>query len=103
LRFRAPNETASECVQGEPQVFCKDLFFRDHGKIMVVPSVNFGYNLNAARKIKQKLGFVSDKVKEQDRQGDKIQWLGPPDKVKCIEPWSKQFWQPWNATLVDDS
>jgi hypothetical protein len=67
---------------------------------MVVPSVNFGYNLNSTRQIKEKLGFVSDAVKEQDQEGDAIVWLGPPVNVKGIDPWTKQFWQAWNATLV---
>lgn len=99
LRFRAPNLDVGECVQGEPQVFCKDLWFRGYGKIAVIPTVNFGYADSDGPEIKEKMGFVSDWVGDQDPEGDRIEWTGPPDDVKCIEPWTRQFWQPWNATF----
>ncbi|KAI5462809.1 alpha-1,3-mannosyltransferase CMT1 [Mariannaea sp. PMI_226] len=100
LRFRAPDLGAGECVQGEPQTFCKDLWFLGYGKIAMIPTVNFAYSNDGGRDIKGRLGFVSDRVRDQDLAGDQIEWLGPPDQVKCIEPWSKQYWQTWNATLV---
>ncbi|EFY87270.1 alpha-1,3-mannosyltransferase CMT1 [Metarhizium acridum CQMa 102] len=103
LRFRAPNFTAGECVQGEPQLFCAELWFRGHGRIAVVPSVNFGYNKPDYAYIKKRMGFVSDWVGNQPSTTEQIEWVGPPDEVKCIEPWSKQFWQPWNAGLGEAS
>ncbi|KHO02061.1 alpha-1,3-mannosyltransferase CMT1 [Metarhizium album ARSEF 1941] len=99
LRFRAPNFTAGECVQGEPQLFCAELWYRGHGKIAVVPAVNFGYSNGGYDYIKKNVGFVSDWVRDQSPTTSHINWVGPPDEVKCIEPWSKQFWQPWNAGL----
>lgn len=99
LRFRAPNLTAGECVQGEPQLFCAELWFRGYGKIAVIPAVNFGYTKPDYEYIKKSVGFVSDWVGKQSSVSTQIDWVGPPDQVKCIEPWSKQFWQPWNVSL----
>jgi alpha-1,3-mannosyltransferase len=100
LRFRGPDLEAGECVQGEPQVFCKDLWFRGYGKIAVVPSVNFGYTNVTGPRIKKKLGFASDWTSEHSAEDESIQWIGPPDQVQCVDPWSKIYWQPWNETLV---
>ncbi|KAL7930854.1 glycosyltransferase family 69 protein [Trichoderma chlorosporum] len=100
VEFRAANETAGECRQGEPQLFCKDLWFRGYRKIAVVPSVNLEYSVERAKMIKEAKGFVSDTVSGQDASGDVIDWrLDPPDKVKCMPTWENQYWQSWNETL----
>ncbi|PCD22052.1 hypothetical protein AU210_015854 [Fusarium oxysporum f. sp. radicis-cucumerinum] len=98
LRFRAPK--INECPQGEPQLFCKDLWYRGYGKIAVVPSINLEYKLERGRKLKEKMGFTSDIVSEQDPDGDRIEWQpDPPAKVKCIAEWDDQYWVPWNESL----
>ncbi|OAA35922.1 alpha-1,3-mannosyltransferase CMT1 [Metarhizium rileyi] len=100
LRFRAPNFTAGECVQGEPQLLCTELWFRGYRRIAVVPSVNFGYEHEDYEYVKKKLGFVSDWVVKQSSLSEQINWVTePPKQVKCIDPWSKQEWHPWNAGL----
>lgn len=38
IKFRGPKE--GECMQGEPQLLCKDLWWHGYGKIAVVPTVN---------------------------------------------------------------
>lgn len=38
IKFRGPRE--GECMQGEPQLLCKDLWWHGYGKIAVVPTVN---------------------------------------------------------------
>ncbi|POR35552.1 Alpha-1,3-mannosyltransferase CMT1 [Tolypocladium paradoxum] len=101
LRFRAPNEKAGECFQGEPQLLCKDMWFRGYGKIAVVPTVNLEYSVDHGKKIKQAKGFASDIVAEQNSSDDRIEWqLDPPEQVKCMPNWSNQFWRPWNETLT---
>lgn len=100
VEFRAANETAGECRQGEPQLFCKDLWFKGYRKIAVVPSVNLEYSVEKMKKIKEAKGFASDTVSKQDPAGDKIDWrLDPPKMVKCMPTWANQYWQSWNETL----
>ncbi|KAL6872425.1 glycosyltransferase family 69 protein [Trichoderma longibrachiatum] len=100
VKFRAANESAGECRQGEPQLFCKDLWFKGYRKIAVVPSVNLEYSVDKARKIKEAKGFTSDTVSKQDSAGDGIDWrLDPPKMVKCMPTWDNQYWQSWNDTL----
>ncbi|KAM0347340.1 hypothetical protein ACHAPU_004860 [Fusarium lateritium] len=98
LRFRASKK--DECQQGEPQLFCKDMWYKGYGKIAVVPSVNLEYQLDMGRKIKQRMGFAADVVANQDPTGDFIEWkTEPPAKVKCIADWANQYWVPWNQSL----
>lgn len=43
VRFRTNRKGGDgECSQGEPQLFCKDLWFHGLGKVAVVPTVKFG-------------------------------------------------------------
>ncbi|KAI1058865.1 hypothetical protein LB507_004166, partial [Fusarium sp. FIESC RH6] len=99
LRFRAAKKKG-ECHQGEPQLFCKDMWYRNYGKIAVVPSVNFEYKLHMGMPLKEKMGFTSDIVSQQDPAGDFIEWKqDPPAEVKCISAWNKQYWVPWNESL----
>ncbi|POR30951.1 Alpha-1,3-mannosyltransferase CMT1 [Tolypocladium paradoxum] len=101
ILFRGPNQEAGECHQGEPQLFCKDLWFHGFGKIAVVPTVNLEYSIEKGKLIKEAKGFVTDLVGQQNLADDKINWrLEPPEKVKCMEEsWSRQIWQLWNETL----
>lgn len=100
LRFRSSNVDAGECEQGEPVLFCKDMWFYGHGKIAVVPSVNLEYSDEKAKSIKKTKGFVSDIVSKQDRGNDTIQWqLDPPAEILCMPSWNNQYWQLWNYTL----
>jgi len=100
LRFRAADGEKGECNQGEPQLFCKDLWFRGQGRIAVVPTVNLEYSDEAALKIKKLKGYTSNLVAAQTEQTNKIDWkLTPPETVKCMDGWAHQFWQAWNETL----
>lgn len=109
--FRWPAH--EECLQGEAQLFCKDMWWKGHGRIAVVPSVNLQYTDENGRHIKKVKGYVSDFV--QGKRGhrsvasatgsvvplqEKIIWRGPPDKVKCMPTFSDQRWLPWNESLV---
>ncbi|KAG7137884.1 hypothetical protein HYQ46_008440 [Verticillium longisporum] len=80
-------------------MFCKDLWHRGFGKIAVVPAVNLEYSDEKAEKLKKLKGFTSDLVRQQTEEDAKIEWAGPPEKVKCMEGWQNQFWRPWNETL----
>ncbi|KAK2024429.1 alpha-1,3-mannosyltransferase CMT1 [Colletotrichum zoysiae] len=99
VRFRAPGP--GECFQGEPQLFCKDMWNAGFGKIAVVPSVNLEYSDDAGRKIKAAKGYTSQWVGDEDKDEDfKVDWKAdPPEKVKCMASYDKQTWEPWNQGL----
>ncbi|KAL7955245.1 glycosyltransferase family 69 protein [Trichoderma compactum] len=100
VEFRAANETAGDGRQGEPQLFCKDLWFKGYRKLAVIPSVNLEYSVKKAKKIKGVKGFTSDVISKQYPEGDKMEWrLDPPSMVKCMLVWENQYWQLWNETL----
>lgn len=100
ISFRGPNIEAGECEQGEPQLFCKDLWFHGFNKIAVVPSVNLEYSVGKGKMIKKAKGFTVDNVAEKNIEGDIIEWRAePPEKVKCMPNWENQFWQLWDETL----
>jgi alpha-1,3-mannosyltransferase len=103
VRFRVARIREGECLQAEPHLFCKDMWFRGHGKIAVVPSVNLEYSDEKAAVIKREKGYVSDLVKTATPSGKLIEWLPPPDKFKCMPDWNKQSWRPWNETCVSGS
>ncbi|RGP74274.1 hypothetical protein FSPOR_1454 [Fusarium sporotrichioides] len=97
LRFRSNNP--KECFQGEPTLFCKDMWNRGFRKIAVVPSINLEYTDDAADKIKQLKGFVSDMVADDD-DNDTIDWVSsPPAEVRCMPTWETQGWRPWNESF----
>lgn len=100
--FRGSRADRGECRHGEPQVFCKDLWFQGYGKIMVVPSVNLEYSVEKGRAIKALKGFASNGAPaEDDELGAEatIEWRPPPDQVKCMPTFTEQSWRPWNETL----
>ncbi|KAK2673116.1 Mannosyltransferase 1, CMT1 [Fusarium oxysporum f. sp. vasinfectum] len=97
LRFRDTRK--GECFQGEPQLFCKDMWSRGFRKIAVVPSVNLEYSDEKAADIKKLKGYVSDIVQRQEEDST-IDWVyDPPEQVRCMPTWDKQSWRPWNETL----
>ncbi|KAL8669486.1 MAG: hypothetical protein Q9168_005920 [Polycauliona sp. 1 TL-2023] len=94
LKFRPA--APSECHQGEPKSFCRDLWALGHGKIAVVPSVNLEYSDDAGKRIKSLKGYVS-RFTDGGDEDDKIEWQAkPPEKVKCIPSYDKQTWRPWD-------
>ncbi|KAL7818414.1 cryptococcal mannosyltransferase 1 domain-containing protein [Trichoderma gracile] len=101
LRFRTNHHKVGECFQGEPVLFCKDMWWRGYGKIAVVPSVNLEYTNKNGKRIKELKGFVSDIVREHDEGEDRIEWAGPPDTVLCMPTWKDQFFQRWNKSLTE--
>ncbi|KAL6902942.1 glycosyltransferase family 69 protein [Trichoderma evansii] len=101
LHFRRNYHKTDECFQGEPVLFCKDMWWRGYGKIAVVPSVNLEYTDKNGKRLKEDKGFVSDIVADQDPQDDLIDWQGPPDTIRCMPTWKDQFFQRWNKSLTD--
>lgn len=97
VRFRGTGK--DECHAGEPQTFCKDLWFGGWGRVMVVPSVNLEYEDGRAEGVKREKGFVGDWVAKGD-EGEAIEWKGPPDLVKCMPTFNRQSWEAWNQSLV---
>ncbi|KAM7220941.1 cryptococcal mannosyltransferase 1 domain containing protein [Rhypophila decipiens] len=82
-----------ECFQGEPQLFCKDLWSAGFGRIAVVLSVNLG-------RVKQEKGFVSDFV-SKGKEMMLIDWQRePPEQVKCMPGFKDQTWRSWNESLT---
>ncbi|KEY69963.1 hypothetical protein S7711_09683 [Stachybotrys chartarum IBT 7711] len=104
LRFRHPRGgEKGECAQGEPQLFCKDLWYHGHGKVAVIPTVNLENSDKAGDRIKRLKGYTSALAKSQVDNSNKIDWiLNPPEQVKCMGTWDSQFWRPWNETLDEE-
>jgi alpha-1,3-mannosyltransferase len=102
ILFRSHYET--ECVQGEPKLFAKDMWYHGYGKIAVVPSVNLEYTDEAAKKIKATKGYVS-RWTDSEGQNDmpvNIEWESvPPPTVKCMPSYSNQTWPPWDEGLKE--
>jgi alpha-1,3-mannosyltransferase len=106
--FRAVMDEKDECFMGEPTVFCKDMWWTGYGRVAVVPSVNLEYSDGMGRRVKAEKGFVSDWV---GRDGDmrvedvveqeQIEWMGPPEMIKCMPTFTSQSWVPWNQSLRD--
>jgi alpha-1,3-mannosyltransferase len=100
--FRDPYE--HECFQGEPQLFCKDMWHQGYGKIAVVPAINLEYSNDRARQIKDLKGYVSKWVEHDGEVSDdlsiKIEWeKSPPALIKCMANYANQTWLPWNESL----
>jgi len=90
--FRGPRE--EECMQGEPQLFCKDLWASGYGRIAVVPGVSLEYSDQRGREIKALKGYT-----ERWRMDVGIEWKEPPEKVRCMASYENQFWEAWNVSL----
>ena len=100
LRFRATR--GSECFQGEPSIFCKEMWYLGFRKIAVIPSVNLEYNDESAKKIKAQKGYVSQWLERQD-ETRKIDWeQEPPSQVKCLPKFDNQTWFLWDEALPDN-
>ncbi|KAF2497149.1 alpha-1,3-mannosyltransferase CMT1 [Lophium mytilinum] len=99
VRFRVSYE--GECFQGEPKLFCKDLWYYGYGKIAVIPSVNVAYSDPMAKRIKELKGYVSRWGTTEDASS-KIDWkLKPPADVKCMRSYEDQPWLPWDEQLAE--
>ena len=101
IQFR--NTQKGECFQGEPQIFCKDMWYQGYGKIAVIPSINLGYDDKDAKKIKTSKGDVSDwVVEDKNDTAMQITWEAqPPQLIKCIPTYDRQTWVPWDEHLVE--
>ena len=100
IRFRAPSP--EECFQGEPQLFCKDLWHAGFGKIAVIPSVNLEYDNEHAIKIKALKGYASQWVEQEPNDIPVIEWkISPPTKIKCMASYDNQEWRPWDEGLFE--
>lgn len=99
VMFRSNNP--GECFQGEPELFCKDLWYKGWGKIAVVPSVNLEYSDDQGKAIKALKGYTSKWVGPGQDDKSKIEWQkDPPEQVKCMEVMEKPEWRPWDETLI---
>lgn len=99
-----------KCFQGQPQLFCKDIWWNGFGRLAVVPSVNLGYTNAARRRVKKQKGYVTDVV-EKGLGGQKAggksdldittNWqLEPLERVKCMLNFKNQSWLSWNESLT---
>ncbi|TVY19772.1 Alpha-1,3-mannosyltransferase CMT1 [Lachnellula arida] len=97
IKFRSSME--GECLQGEPQLFSKELWHLGYGKIAVIPSVNIAYSDDRAREAKMGKGDVTG-ILLMGEGNDKIEWKAkPPKKVKCMQNYDTQEWRPWDEFL----
>lgn len=103
VRFRGPREERGECMQGEPQLFCKDMWAGGWGRVAVVPSVNLEYGDEKGRRIKEGKGYTSRWTAVEGEGEGMIEWVEePPERVRCMPHFDQQFWQAWDAGLGDD-
>lgn len=94
IRFRSSHE--HECPDGEPKTWCTDMWHLGFGKIAVVPVVNLEYSDEAATKIKEAKGYVSNWMGGVGEIDAMIEWEStPPEAVKCMPTYNNQTWQPW--------
>lgn len=101
VEFRAARGELGECHNGEPEIFCKDLWAHGYGRIAVVPYINLEYSVEKGQRIKDERGFTSATAASTSHSAeDGIDWQGPPEKVKCMPTFDNQFWLPWNHTLA---
>ncbi|KAH6842471.1 glycosyltransferase family 69 protein [Chaetomium sp. MPI-CAGE-AT-0009] len=100
VAFRGARRERGECHQGEPQLFCKDLLFEGYGRVMVVPSVSLGYGEEEGAAVKRAKGFTAALVARETGAETGVEWMPPPDMVKCMPTFNDQSWRPWNETLV---
>ncbi|KAH8771903.1 family 69 glycosyltransferase [Diaporthe sp. PMI_573] len=95
---------SGECFQGEPELFCKDLWHKGWGKIAVVPSVSLAYSDDQGRALKALKGHTSKWVGPEQDKNSKIAWQkDPPQQVKCMDVMGKPDWRPWDETLITSS
>lgn len=94
IRFRSSRE--HECPQGEPGTWCTDMWHLGHGRIAVVPIVNLEYSDEAASRIKEVKGYVSNWMGGVGESDARIEWdVTPPEAVKCMPSYQNQTWLPW--------
>lgn len=100
VAFRAARAELGECHNGEPEIFCKDLWAHGYGRIAVVPYINLEYSTDKGQRIKDERGYTSATAASRSHSAeDSIDWQGPPENVKCMPTFDNQFWLPWNHTL----
>ena len=94
IRFRPASP--HECPDGEPKTWCSDLWRLGYGRIAVVPIVNVEYSDEAASKIKDVKGYVSNWMGEGSGCDERVVWEPQaPKKVKCMPTYGNQTWVPW--------
>lgn len=100
IAFRSSRH--GECQQGEPQLFCKDLWYNGYGKIAVVPSINLEYSIAAGARIKEAKGYASSWIEREGNEPIKVDWqTSPPPLVKCMPLYANQTWVPWDEGMAD--
>ena len=98
IRFRSSHE--HECPQGEPKTWCIEMWHLGYGKIAVVPIVNVEYSDEAATKIKEAKGYVSNWLGAGGESDARIEWEStPPKAVKCMPSYQNQTWVLWEEQL----
>jgi hypothetical protein len=81
---------------GEPTTLAKDLWARDQGRILAVPSVHVGYSDAETEKIKGRRGHVGEHV-DLDQgpewsQTAQVVWKKAPGQIKCAPTWNEVWW-----------
>ncbi|EPE33585.1 alpha-1,3-mannosyltransferase CMT1 [Glarea lozoyensis ATCC 20868] len=98
IEFRAPRE--GECFNGEPAIFCKELWWLGYGKIAVIPTVNLEYSDEGAELVRELRGTPSTFTLEDGLS--KIEWVKePPEKVRCVTNYDQQTWGAWNESMPE--
>ena len=98
LKFRAPYD--GECFNGEPALFCKDMWWLGYRKIAVVPTVNLEYTDQGARDIRALKGSPSKNPPVGGDESLRFEWQKePPPQVRCVTNYHQQTWGAWNESM----
>lgn len=66
----------------------------------MVPIVNLEYSDEAASRIKEIKGYVSNWMGGVGESDAKIEWdVAPPEAVKCMPSYQNQTWLPWEKQI----
>jgi len=96
VRFRGNRE--GECLLGEPVHLAKDMWREGYGRIAVVPSVNWAYDDEEAKRMKELRGTVGEWVQKDEGHADElVGWEDePPERIKCIVRYENPEYVAWD-------
>ncbi|PRP79025.1 hypothetical protein PROFUN_13186 [Planoprotostelium fungivorum] len=92
VKFRNPNTTKGECRESESTRICKDYWKVGRGRVQVIPSVGVAYAEDKYLTARREWQHPS--IKPED--SEEIQWIGPPEKVRCIPKYGHDY--RWSST-----
>jgi alpha-1,3-mannosyltransferase len=112
MRGKGGDSNDKECYMSEPMLFCavrfcKDMWYEGYGRVVVIPSMNGGYDDEDSGKVRQVHGwtgewFEMEQAMWREKRDALIEWeAGPPPVVKCVPAYERPMWVPWDQGLKE--